>query len=440
MPRQGLINITTSSTSRSFFILLVLLLSTVSGDAKVFKEKLKTRAGDEIEVRYDMTESDGEVALTFQTPRVSLATYGSKLKEDFKGNAGNIKVVLFEKKFIPDKTKFEGGFDTYSVPVGLKKVSDNPDGYYIFGESPSLEFSRNKAGPVDIVLPLYVAIYKSKGKYKVYEQLTPSLVIKTGMRHSTGGQKDSEGPAENITTRTSLKYIEETVEVEDGENDIILQISDCMNTIRKLLSQQTESPFSPILTGEIQKLQTLSSQVKDKEVRERIAELMVECNERDLELKENAKAEARTAAEKDKAEMKAEAEEQKKEAEQQALIQEEKQKKRTLWMIIGGALLAVVAFVGNAVFRHFRDIRNQKSVQAMQDSIMRQAQGEATRRSREVIRNKAHQMVNKGKNKMRQAATDAAARRKDKISGTEGRSSGPAKINKEDKNSKIKSI
>ena len=39
----------------------------------------------------------------------------------------------------------------------------------------------------------------------------------------------------------------------------------------------------------------------------------------------------------------------------------------------------------------------------MQESIVKQAEHEATRRSREIVRNNAHQMANKGKGKLRES-------------------------------------
>lgn len=82
-------------------------------------------------------------------------------------------------------------------------------------------------------------------------------------------------------------------------------------------------------------------------------------------------------------------------------------------MIIGGVILAILGFIGNAVFKHFRDIRNQKSIMQMQESLARQAEHEAGRRSREIIRNKAHQVANKGRSKLRQSLRDTGKNNKD---------------------------
>ena len=76
-------------------------------------------------------------------------------------------------------------------------------------------------------------------------------------------------------------------------------------------------------------------------------------------------------------------------------------------MTLGAIILAILGFVGNAVFKHFRDLRNQKNIMQMQESIARQAGQDATRRARELARNKAHQAVNRGKGKLRESVQGA---------------------------------
>ena len=81
-------------------------------------------------------------------------------------------------------------------------------------------------------------------------------------------------------------------------------------------------------------------------------------------------------------------------------------------MIIGGAILAIFGFIGNAVFKHFRDINNQKSILQMQQSLAQQAEHEAGRRSREIIRNRAHQLANRGRGKLNETINSTVNPRK----------------------------
>lgn len=152
----------------------------------------------------------------------------------------------------------------------------------------------------------------------------------------------------------------------------------------------------------------LKNQTSDPEIVAKINEVLKLGTERERELKSLQESDAAAAAAADKAEQqammeqqKAEAEAQQREAEEKARKQEEKQQKRTLWMIVGGVLLGILGFVGNGIFKHFRDVKSQKNIMQMQESLTRQAQNEATRRSREIVRNRTHQAVNKGRAKIR---------------------------------------
>ena len=173
-----------------------------------------------------------------------------------------------------------------------------------------------------------------------------------------------------------------------------------------MIAAETELPFSQSLQMEIYNLRSLKERVNDTEVIERINEVLLDYSNKEHELK-NAQNDASLAAQAEEqamaAQQKAEEEAKEKEAEEKARIQEEKQQKRTLWMIIGGVILGVLGFVGNAVFKHFRDVRNQKSIMQMQESIAKQAEHEAARRSIEIIRNRAHKLANSGKSKLRES-------------------------------------
>ena len=209
---------------------------------------------------------------------------------------------------------------------------------------------------------------------------------------------------------------------EEADNDDILSALASIELIKQLLARETEVPFSQTLQMEIFNLRSLKSKIKDPDVTGRINEVMLMCTDKEQELKAAGQS-AELAA---KAEQQALLEQQKQEqaeAEQEAREQQEKQQKRTIWMIIGGAILAVLCFIGNGIFRHFREVRNQKNIMQMQESLARQAQHEAGRRVNEVVRNKAHQAANKGRDKVRKAVRDSGERktgRKDKDNDNNG--------------------
>ena len=220
------------------------------------------------------------------------------------------------------------------------------------------------------------------------------------------------------TIRTGTET--ERIAIQSGEeleadNEEIARALSSIRLIRQLLASENELPFSQTLQMEIYNLRSLKDRVKDAEVRERINEVLLQCNDKERELKD-AQKEASSAVQAQEqaliAQQKAEEEIRQKEADEKARIQEEKQQRRTLWMIIGGVILAILAFIGNAIFKHFSDVRNQKSIMEMQESLAKQAEHEASRRSKEIVRNKAHQMANKCKSKMRQSLQDTGKYKK----------------------------
>ncbi len=190
----------------------------------------------------------------------------------------------------------------------------------------------------------------------------------------------------------------------EADNSDITGILGSISLVERLLATETELPFSQALQMEIHSLNTMKSRVSDREMVERINEVLLKYDSKEKELKAAGAAAASMSQAEEKAlreQEKQEEEQRRKEAEEASRQQEEKQQKRTVWMIVAGAVVAVLGFVGNGVFRHFRDKNQQKSIMEMQQSLTRQAEHEARRRSGEIVRNKAHQMANKMREKMR---------------------------------------
>ena len=79
--------------------------------------------------------------------------------------------------------------------------------------------------------------------------------------------------------------------------------------------------------------------------------------------------------------------------------EEESSQKRTIWMIIGGIILAILGFVGNQAFQHYRNVRNEKNMMSMQQSIVRRAEDEAKRRAQSMARQKVNQVQNAARRK-----------------------------------------
>lgn len=176
-----------------------------------------------------------------------------------------------------------------------------------------------------------------------------------------------------------------------------------------MLETETELPFSQALIMEVSNLRSIQDRIRDADMIGRISDVFLAFNEKERELKDAQKQALLSAQDQEQAlinQQKIEEENRLKEAEEKARIQEDKQQKRTILLIIGGLILGIIGFVSNAVFKYFMNINNQKSIMQMQESIAKQAEHEATRRSREIVRNKTHQAVNKGTGKLRETIQD----------------------------------
>lgn len=391
---------------RMLVIYLLAFISPSLVSAKLVRDTVYTRQNDQIILTYDVTVNGNDVSLRIDSkPRV---IPGENLRKACMGDLSLLKVVLFDRIGNFGKTKWSGMSPTaFMIPYGLS-YDRSPEGFYILGESAPISFVKKNADIRDVNFPLYVAVYEKKQSYKLVGSSSQPLKVTIGevaKGAKRTGRKGTE--TERIVVQTSEEL--------ETENEDIAKALGSIQMIRQLVASETELPFSQTLQMEIYNLRTLKDRVKDADIIDRINEVLLSCNDKERELK-IAQKEASLAAQAQEqaliAQQKAEEEARQKESEEKARIQEEKQQKRTLWMIIGGVILAISVFIGNAIFKHFRDVRNQKSIMEMQESLAKQAEHEASRRSREIVRNKAHQVANKGKSKMRESINNTGETKK----------------------------
>ena len=173
--------------------------------------------------------------------------------------------------------------------------------------------------------------------------------------------------------------------------------------IRQLLATANELPFSQTLQMEVYNLRMLKNRIDNQEVIEKINDVLLEYTAKEKELKEQQEADNMAAKAEEQAwlaQQKQEEEARQQKQEEETRIEEAKQQKRTVWMIIGGVILIALYFGGNMVLKHIRDLKNQRSILEMQQSLAKQAENEANRRVREGVRNHTHRMTDTGKSKL----------------------------------------
>ena len=380
----------------AFFFLL-------TTSAKELRDTVWTRQNDKIILSYNVSSDNNQMNIDFSRPRIIPS---SALNKACKGELDKLKVVVFDRIGDFGKTKWSGiSPQAFMVPSGLS-YDMTSDGYYILGESQPIEFHKQSQSKVNVKFPMYIAVYDKKQNYRIVAvSKTPMIVSSSTPGATRVGQRDSNRSGVE-TERIAVTSSEEL----DSDNADITSALSSIEMVKELLSRETELPFSQTLQMEIYNLRSLKNQIKESEVVNKINDVLLQCSDKERELKEAQSQSALAAKAQEQAlqlQQKQEAEAQQKAAEEKAREQEEKQQKRTLWMVIGGVILAILGFIGNAIFKHFRDVRNQKSIIEMQESLARQAEHEAGRRSREIIRNKAHQVANKGRNRLRNSMNNS---------------------------------
>lgn len=386
---------------RFIIVAFSLFLSVLAASSKEVRDTVWTRQNDKIILTYNVTVDGDQFVIDFSTPRV-VPSPSSPLKKSCRGELDKLKVVVFGRIGDFSNVNWKGLTPTaFMVPKGLS-YDETPEGYYILGESQPIEFHKSTENNANINLPLYIAVYEKKRNYRIVSMGRQPLKVSSAV--DTG---KASGKRRNVRQRTETEMIAVTSSVElEADNDDVTSALSSIAMVKELLARETEVPFSQTLQMEITSLRLLKNQIKEPEIINKINDVMLLYSDKERELKEAQNESALAAKAQEQALLKQqeqEAEAQQKAAEEKAREQEEKQQKRTLWMIIGGVILAIIGFIGNAVFNHFRDIRNQKSIMQMQESLARQAQHEAGRRTREIIRNKAHRAANKGRNKLRES-------------------------------------
>lgn len=384
---------------RYSILFLSVLCLPVLASAKLVRDTVNTRQNDRIILTYDISVNGENVVFSVdKKPRI---IPGDNLRKACKGNYESLKVVIFDRVGDFGKVKWTGMSPTaFMVPSGLSYDDRSNDGFYILGQTTlPISFTKKNADKQDISFPLYIAVYEKKQTYRIVGSSSKPLKVSIDKSSAISSRDVQSG---RRAERIAIQSIEES----EADNEEITNALSSMQMIRQLLVSETELPFSQTLQIEIINLRSLKDKIKDNAIIGKINEVLLLCNDKERELKESQRESSLAAQAQEQALMaqqRADDEARQKEAEEKARIQEEKQQKRNLWMIVGGAILAIIAFVGNAIFKHFRDIRNQRSIMEMQESLAKQARHEASRRSREIVRNKTHQMVNKGKSKMRES-------------------------------------
>lgn len=379
------------------FLLASFLLFCSGIWAKEVIDTLESTNKDRVIITYDVSHNNEQFVIKFLDAKKKL---GRTFKDKYN-KLNEVAVLFFDRTGnFEDKTEFSGiSTNAFMIPasVNYKKSSD---GYFILNDNPTLKMELKSAESENLKIPIFLAHYEGKKRYKIFSRCG-DLIVKLSKRKQTVTQSS---PTTQFTTQTitTQEEVEETFTDVDEANILINKVSD-------LLALQQEYPFSDELKQAISSLRDRSYRITDARVSSRISDVLSACKLKEDELKEEANAAAEAAAKN--------AEAQAKRAEEQALARQDsiaavaqqkadKERKQNIWMIIGGIILAVVAFVSNQVLQHFRNAKNQKSMIDMQQNVVKRAENEAKRRARNMAQSQINRAEGEARRKTRNAIKD----------------------------------
>ena len=379
--------------------------------AREVTDTLESTKRDRVIVTYDITQHNGQVTIKFLDAKKKLGqTYRDKYRKLDK-----VAVVFFDRTGnYEDNTEFSGiNTEALMIPKEIKYKSSK-DGYFLLKDNPSLEIEFKSGENAVLSIPLFIAYYEGKRRYKVFSRCE-DLKIKLSKRKSPKVQDATD-------LRLSTQTITTQEELEGADADAAVANS-LINRINGLLAEQEEYPFSDELKQAISSLREISYRPIDGNLSSRIGEVLAACNLKEKELKSEAKA-AEDAAARD-AELQAKLAEEQAQARQDSIAAAAQQKaeedrKQNLWLIIGGIILAILAFIGNQTFQHLRNVKNQRSIIDMQQNVVKRAEDEAKRRARNMAQSQINRVQGEARRKTRNAINDGVSKIGKKGKGNKG--------------------
>ena len=420
-------------------VLLSFLLLSVQSFAKDNVQELRSVHGDVVTVRYKVVAKDGQHTIVFDKPEKQLSRDHRRSYDE----PMNVKVVFFENvgSHGSDVFKYVDGCSEKAITVNINamRYEGGVNGVVEIDKDNSVNLTLLKQ-EATLSVPVFLAYYKKRNSYEVFAQCgTLEIPLSQVQKGDVTASADSSN---------SCKQIQNVV-VGTGDDDILTEKDQAMqlaNKIRKQVSgctSLTELESVEPLVNELIKRQAIMQIVplevsnaidiynkKSEELRQQLDDITELKNEE--EERRAAEQQARshlsyvkerlgnvenlsdeditTLNSVDNSQL---AEEMRTTADRCDELynkMEQAKKRRNIWMIIGGILLAIAMMLGGQALQHFRNLKNQRGLEEMQNKMMQRAQNEAQRRAQSVLRSK----ISRAQNQARRKANDAIRNSVDK--------------------------
>lgn len=387
--------------------------------AKEVTDTLYSAKNDRIIITYSVSQKGNQVELQFIRVKKALSSY---LREKYK-ETDKIHTLFSDWAGTRKDIKFTGETPSVITFPANTEYTYSPDGYFIIEQRPLLSFKVETAGEAMVSIPIYLAHYEKKQHYKILYYCGDLKVNLNRKETASEVTKPEDKPAYHPTERTMIEIEEEIPEISEFDDRALKLIDKILSS----LPNQKELPMESTLEKQVEILVGLQPDIKNDAVSKRIDETLEAFNDKKKELEEK-----KAVIEKEMADNNAftscntkedyerylkqnpngkHVEEAKKnisELDEKAKEDEKNKNKRTIWMIIGGALLAILLFVGNQVLQSFRNIRTQRSIMQMQQDATKRAENMAKSKARNEIRKQTNKVVNQAKQKGQTALRNTA--------------------------------
>lgn len=409
-------------TSIRVSITALLFLFNFCASAKEVTDTLHSDNNDRIIVTYSVARKGNKVDLEFKSVTKQLGGYH---RDKYKNEANKVLTLFFDglvvRKDIRISVEKTPSLICLPANASYKKSSDS---YFVLEERPSLSFEVESSESTSITIPLYLAYYEGKQRYKV-------LCSCGDLEVRIPPTSTSSSIAQPAIKKSSQQSSDEFVEIEEEFDELNEQALNLIKGIDKDLPRQDKLPMESTLERKIENLVDLQAKIKNEDIIKKIDETLEAYNSKKKELeKELAKVEEQkadndafnscTTKEQYESYLKQhpygshvdDANAAITKINNEAQEKKDKERKRNIWMIVGGALLAILLFVGNQVMQSFRNIRTQRSMMQMQQDAAKRAQNMARGKVQNEIRKQTNKVTGQVRKKSQTIIRDTANKAK----------------------------
>ena len=375
------------------FLLTAFLLSTNSSARVVTDTLYSSSKKDKVIITYEVSQEDSRMMVNFMGARKILGVSVSKKykKQD------EIDVVFFDKTGVYKNTRFDGlSTKAFMIPLHEMDYKKSSDGFFLMKQNPSIVLNVKSDQPQTLNIPIFLVHHEKKGVYTVFDQCEDLVIKLPGLSKNRSRQ-------DIVSKKTTSKVVTTTEELGAEAPEYEYEALGLLNRINDLLvkSNLTEREIKELDDNATQLRNLSYKQFSSSEMESKVKKTLSNYDERRADLDERAQAEEKAAQK--EAEEKARLAAEKEQARQDSIAavaqqKAEEEKTRNTWMIIGGVALAVIGFGGNQVLQHLRNKKNQENIKKMQDSMVKQAEAEAKRRTASYAKEQKNQAMNDHKN------------------------------------------